>query len=245
MRRPLANVIAVFLVLIFVSAAKADRYVLMVGVDHVALQKNDKDVNSAMVREVANAFLRNSRDLPGVTKSRILLGPNATREKTLQGLKWLSQMNAGDTAFVYFEMHGSGDAKKGYTGYLAGYTAKRKAETTISGEELREALANLAGPSVLCLDSCHSGSIIAKGGEWGKCLPLASCRPKELSYKKVMGPAAIEALEGEAGSNGFGVVTVKDFRDYVRYRMPQIDNRQHPMVLENRRLDRVSLTRPR
>lgn len=207
-----ANFIAVFLVV--TGTAHADHYVLILGVNSDAQAMAKKDAYVVEAQEVGKTFYSQSRKLPGKTWRCEILGARASRPAILKGLAWLSRMRASDTAFVYICTHGSGSAL-GFTICPMGYEGKRWQETGVSGKELHEAMARLAGPSVLCVTACYSGWLLEQPGTWGKCLPIVSCASNETSSLGVMGLAVVEALDGTADANRDGTVTGKEFWTYV------------------------------
>ncbi len=228
--------------LVLPAGARADRYVLIVGVDMKAQKERKKDTFAAEARGIGRAFARYARGMPGKTYRRQLLGARATRRSILGGLRWLSRMGPRDTAFVYFSIHGGG-REQAFKMCPVGYDRNRWQETGVSGVELRQAMARLAGPSVLCVSSCQSGWLFRQRGSWGKCLAIVSCRSKETSWLGVMGKAVREALQGKAGKRQ-GVVRVRDFRNYVLRRMRRLEKGQHPVIKDNPSIHRVALTRP-
>jgi hypothetical protein len=223
------------------GAARADRYVLVVGVDTNAQARRTTDTFAGEAQRAGNGFVEHSRGLPGRTWRRQALGAQATRENILAGLRWLARMRPGDTAFVYFAIHGGGN-RNGFavrTWELNGRSGR------VMGEELRQALARLAGPSVLCLSSCQSGWVCRHPGTWGKCLVIASCRPEETSYTNAMCPVVIEALQGKADFNRDGVVSAWELWAYCRRHIPRRRKGQHPVLGRNPGVHQVVLTRPR
>jgi len=101
------------------------------------------------------------------------------------------------------------------------------------------------GSAALCISACQSGWLLHQPRRWGKCLPIVSCRAKETSYLEVMGGAVIEALQGKADTNRNGVVSIKEFRNYVLRRMRRSQKKQHPVAHDNPSIHRVSLTKPK
>jgi hypothetical protein len=225
------------------AVARADRYVLVIGVDTEALKNRKNDTYRVEASNVAQAFRAHTRRLAGRTHVRQILGARATRTNILNGLRWLSRMRRRDTAFVYFCMHGVGSTQ-GFTVCPVGYDGSRWRQTGVTGEEIREAVARLRGPCVLCVTACNSGWLLKQRGGWGNCLAITSCRPTETSWLGVMGQAVLEALRGRADANRDGVVTVREFRNYVLRRMRRLKKEQHPVTKDNPAIHRVALTRP-
>jgi hypothetical protein len=232
------------LLLILPGAARADRYLLVIGVNYKAQKKGQKDKFAVEARQIRSAFRRHSGGLPGRTLTRSVVGRRATRGAILRGLRWLEQMGPQDRAFVYVSMHGAG-GRAGFTACPVGYVRARGQQTGVTGEDLHGALGQLPGPSVLCLDTCHSGLLLRHEPEdWGKCLVITSCRANEKAYVRVMSPVLREALSGRAASNRDGRVTFGKLGRYLARRIPRRKASQHPVILDHKDERRVVLTRP-
>jgi WD40 repeat protein len=147
-----------------VPPPKPNLYVLAVGIDayddkNLKLHCAENDAG-----ELVATFEARSKDLFEV-KKKLLLSKDkkATRAGILKGLEWLkdnmkANPKAQDVAVVFYAGHGEVEGK---SFYLLPQDVKLAdlAKTGLSGEELRQHLADLPGRVVLLLDACHSGRI--------------------------------------------------------------------------------------
>ncbi len=91
-------------------------------------------------------------------KARVLREGEATREGLLAGLAWLkANMKPHDLAVIFYAGHGESDAKKQFYLLPQDVDVRNLPATAVSGEVLKEHLADLPGKVLLLLDACHSG----------------------------------------------------------------------------------------
>jgi WD40 repeat protein len=145
-------------------ATAADRptlHVISVGIDAYPQKAFQLKCAVSDARGLAEAFGRHCAgpdNLFGAAKVKPLLDSEATRAAVLGALKDVRQaVKPGDLLVFSFAGHG---ARQGKQFYLLTCDADpdRLAETALSGDDLRAALADLPCQVLLLLDACHSAA---------------------------------------------------------------------------------------
>jgi WD40 repeat protein len=172
-------------------------YVLAVGIN----EYRDKNlelkcaVNDAV--ELEKTFRARSTALFDV-QTQVLTDAKATRQAILEeGFGWLKKnMKGHDVAVVFYAGHGEQDGKSFYL-LPQDVNVKNLKDTGISGEKLKERLADLPGKVLLLLDACHSGAV-------GKAInDIARDLADEDCGVVVMCAALGSEKAGEAAGHGF------------------------------------------
>jgi WD40 repeat protein len=216
-------------------------YLLAVGIDSY------KDKNLKLkcavqdATELEKAFEDRSKGLFDV-KAKVLRDGEATQAGLLAGLDWLkANMKPHDLAVVFYAGHGDTDAKGRFYLLPQDVDVGKLADTGVSGDVLKQHLADLPGKVVLLLDACHSGSIgrvvndLARdlaGDDSGvvvMCAALGDERAGEANGHGFFCQALIEALEGKAAKNPRdGCVYFHHLEQYVMDRVPELSrDEQH------------------
>jgi WD40 repeat protein len=134
-------------------------YVLAIG---VSTYRGDLRLNFAAADAIAieQAFKARSAALFSRVETRLLTDDNATAAKIVDGLAWLkANMTGDDVGIVFFAGHGMQDSKTQF--HLLGVDADpaRPLVTTVSEEQLIQALHYTKGRLILMLDACHAGTV--------------------------------------------------------------------------------------
>lgn len=176
-------------------------------------------------------------------RSRMLVDEQATRLGIHAALGSIgNEAHPGDLVVIFCSGHGS---RRGGEWYFAphDFDPSRYEQTTISSSELLIVAKQLVGRGhrvLLALDACFAGQIRHSPGWWltfdvleegpfqrGGLMLLASCIPSETSSDgKENGQftqALIEALQGKANVDGDDVVTLKEVKAYMMWRMRELD----------------------
>jgi hypothetical protein len=178
-------------------------------------------------------------------QTRVLPDKQATREGIVEGLKWLKQqMKSQDVAVIFYAGHGETDDKGGFFLLPHEVDVTRLAETGVSGEKLKELLADLPGRVVLLLDACHSGAIGKVINDMARdladddcgvivlCAALGTEKAGEADGHGYFCKALLEVLKGEhqAPKNPRdGCVYLHHVEQYVIDRVQELSqDEQHP-----------------
>jgi WD40 repeat protein len=219
-------------------------YVLSVGINTYKDRNLKLDCAVLDAAGLAKTFQEKSKGIYDV-RPMPLTEDAATRKSILGGFGWLKeQMRGTDTAVVFFAGHGERDDKGRFYLLPQDVDRGRLAETAISGEELKQYLADLPGKVLLLLDACHSGAIgrvineMARelGDEDSGVVAMCAATPREKageSQKDGHGffcLAVLEALEGKGPkSPRDGCVYIHHLGQYVYDRVQELSNdEQHP-----------------
>ncbi len=208
-------------------------YVLAVGIDSY----KDKNLKlKCAVRdatELEKAFEDKSRPLFDV-QARVLRDSEATQAGMLAGLEWLkANMKPHDVAAVFYAGHGDTDDRGQFYLLPQDVDVGKLAATGISGDVLKQHLADLPGKVVLFLDACHSGGRKANelmrdlaGDDSGvvvMCAAMGDEKAGEADGHGFFCKAVIEALQGKAARNPRdGCVYFHHLEQYVTDRVPEL-----------------------
>jgi WD40 repeat protein len=143
----------------FAPAALRPRlFLLAVGINAYADKNLELRCAVNDARDLADTFVDKAAALFKVQK-KVLTDQEATREGIVEGLKWL-RANAGpqDVTVVFYAGHGETEEKSFYL-LPQNVRLKELKKSGISGEELKQHLAELPGRVLLLLDACHSGAV--------------------------------------------------------------------------------------
>ncbi len=184
-------------------------YVLAIGISayegKLRLQYAHKDAVA-----IERLFREKAAGLFTRVETRLLTDKDATRKNILEGLSWLGKvMTPNDVAVLFFAGHGTRDAAGNFHLVPLDVDPKDIAGTSISGEFLKKALADMPGRLVALFDACHSGAS-ALGSVPGKASTdeLARELASEDYGVVVMCSSMGHELSGESDATGHGLFTV-------------------------------------
>lgn len=181
-----------------------------------------------------------------------LLSKAATRDNLLRRLATLEkQLLPQDKLILFFAGHGVMTAR-GYTLLTHDYNGKLTSHSTITGQELTDALARIPAESqLLVLDTCHAGGMdsLLRGLYDARASTLAARTGVRLLASASSLQEAIDGYKGnglfthvlldalrnrETDLNEDGVITMGELGQRLRYRVPHIartvGHRQEPAL---------------
>jgi WD40 repeat protein len=188
-----------------------------------------------------------------------LLDDKAEPKNILKEIEKLQPLVRPDDQLVLFLAgHGGADPikigtqqiKPG-TYFFAGptFTWARKAQTSLSGEQLREALGKLKCHQLIFLDTCHSGDVTSNALQDLRrngvgALVIAACKNTQLAWDRgdhgLFTLAISEALgkDFKADAKHNGIVEPSDLANYLTQRVPHMlnDLRREARPLEDEEL---------
>jgi WD40 repeat protein len=198
----------------------------------------------------------------GKVEIRMLLDKEATKANIMQGLAWLeSNMTANDIGVFFFSGHGTKDDDDNF--YLVPVDVGRSAKTCVSGEEVKQKLANMPGRLVAMLDACHSGSA-AESFQAGRAddlvrdlldddcgvVVICSSLGEEYSLESPATKAGfftlgmVEGLSGRADLNKDGFVFINEACFYAAIRVKQLSRgMQNPTLGKSPNIKPFALTK--
>jgi WD40 repeat protein len=175
----------------------------------------------------------------------------ATRDRIIKELEWLSSvMTAADVAVIYFSGHGARDDDGRF--YLVPVDANPRSleRTFVSGDVLKQYLADMPGKVVALLDACHSGTVAEEiqtsqpdnlardlvTEDYGVVV-MCSSSGREYSIESSATRAGYftfylaEGLSGKADLNGDGIVYIHELHIYSTLKVRELSKgKQNPVT---------------
>lgn len=140
---------------------KPNLYILAIGVadydqDHYDLKYPDDDAVA-----FSDAMQRQEGLLYGRVTRRLLTNKKATKDNILDGLDWLvNETTQHDVAMIFFAGHGKENTRGTFYYLPVGADKANLRRTSIMKEEVKEAVATIAGKVLVFMDACHSGNLM-------------------------------------------------------------------------------------
>ena len=220
---------------------KPNLHILAVGVSAYPGRMRLNYAASDAVR-IDKIFRAKSRGVFATVDSRLYLDRRGTRAAMLEGLAWLeSVMTPRDVGIFFFSGHGAKDETDRF--YLVPVDARVEdvAGSCLSGEVVKQALANMSGRMICMLDCCHSGSL-AEGRSAGRpddlmrdlvtdeygviCMCSSLGREYSLESPQTRGGfftlGVEEGMSGRADFNRDNVIHIHELDAYAAQRVKQL-----------------------
>ncbi len=139
---------------------KPKLYALVIGVskyddDSLQLKYAAKDA-----RDFAAALKAQHGGLYGDVTVQVITDKEANRDAIIDGLDWLDQeVTSRDMGLLFMAGHGLNDKRNNYYFMASDTNTKRLRSTGVSKDDIQRAMRDLAGKSLVFLDTCHSGNV--------------------------------------------------------------------------------------
>lgn len=194
---------------------------------------------------------------------KLLLDKEATKANIMQGLAWLeSNMTARDIGVFFFSGHGTKDDDDNF--YLVPVDVGRDPKTCVSGDAVKQKLANIPGRLIAMFDACHSGSA-AESFQQGRAddlvrdlldddygvVVICASLGEEYALESPATKAGfftlgmVEGLSGKADFNKDGLVFVNEACLYAALRVKQLSRgMQNPTLGRSPNIRPFALTKP-
>jgi WD40 repeat protein len=200
---------------------------------------------------MAKTFRENTGGVFKKVEAHVVTDGDATRARILSELDWLgSVMTPEDVAIVSFSGHGARDPAGHF--YLVPVDVRTRdiRNSCVSGDLLKQHLANLPGRVIAMLDACHSGAVADDiqvsrpdnlvrdlvTDDYGVVV-MCSSQGRESSLESSATRAGFftlgvtEGLTGRADYNHDGVIHIHELDAYAAARVRQLsDGKQHPVT---------------
>jgi len=222
----------------FEAAASDTRprlFVLGIGVSRYRNPKYDLQFAAKDADDFTHILLRQEGHLYRSVDVVLLSDEQATRAKVREALKWLANVTtATDVGILYIAGHGMNDVDDVYYFLPHDADAKDLAGTSVSEDDLRDALVAMGGRSIFFIDTCYSGRAVGalttpdvtrlsnrfSSPEYGVIVFSASYRGQESVESRIWSNGAftkalVEGLSGQADYRHEGQVTYKGLDYFV------------------------------
>ena len=210
-------------------------FVLGIGVSRYRNPKYDLQFAAKDADDFTRVLLRQEGHLYRSVDVVLLSNEQATRAKVREALKWLANVTtATDVGILYLAGHGMNDVDDVYYFLPHDADAKNLAATSVSEDDLRDALVAMGGRSIFFIDTCYSGRAVGalttpdvtrlsnrfSSPEYGVIVFSASYRGQESVESRIWSNGAftkalVEGLSGQADYRHEGQVTYKGLDYFV------------------------------
>lgn len=175
---------------------------------------NNEDDYCVEANLLANDLGNRMREIYNVNECRYLYH-DANPENLRNSLENLRKYNF---LVLYIGSHGGSEGGF-FQAYLTNGEAKPRGEEythiAIKGKEIIDRIGALRIPTLIIIDTCHSGSIIRDlTGLPENISVIAACSERESSYSWAITPTIINALKGGADYNNNGSITIRELQRY-------------------------------
>jgi hypothetical protein len=143
-------------------SSKPKLYVLAIGVS----QYDNKDLRLHFAAKDATDFANAMKPQKGLlyedVNVKLLTDKQATKEKILDGLSWLtSETSSNDIAMLFIAGHGVNDSTGNFFYLPVGANVEKIHATCVNNANIQQTVSTIAGRIIVYVDACHSGNIMA------------------------------------------------------------------------------------
>lgn len=146
-----------------VAAPGPRLFVLTIGVSEYQRPQYRLRLAAKDAADFARLIQRQQGKLYREVVVRSLLDGEATRDKVLAALGWLARAGGkGDTFMVFMAGHGVNGSAGDYYFMTADARDEDLAASTVADSDMRKALRQIPGRTLLFIDTCHAGSALGE-----------------------------------------------------------------------------------
>jgi hypothetical protein len=221
-------------------------YILAVGVAKYANLPQEKQLvyPAKDAKDFAETMKRQKGKLYRDIVATVLTDGTATRDNIVDGLEWIQkQTTSKDVAMIFLSGHGMNDSTGVYYFVSTNFDMQKILQTGVPYADIKKTVSNLAGKTVVFVDTCHSGNVMggrskAIGDPTGFVNELASAENgavvfvsatgKQVSWEKpkwdngAFTKALIEGLNGKADFAGKGKISINMIDLYLSERVKEL-----------------------
>lgn len=220
MVKVLSGVIAVLTVLLIgtsFSSKKKNVHIITCAVN----VHNNEDDYCVEANLIANELGTRMRELYTVTEERFLY--EKANPRNLRNALDQVPYNC-DFLVLYLGSHGGNDGGF-FQAYLTDGNYKPRGtefkHQTIRGREIIDRVARLNIPTLIIIDTCHSGGLMRDLANLPDNISIiAACSEKDCSYSWVITPVLLDGLNGGADFDRDRVVTIRELQRYCYVNAP-------------------------
>ncbi|MBI1915598.1 MAG: caspase family protein [Planctomycetes bacterium] len=216
-------------------------------------------------RLITMAFRKKASGVFNKVEVRLQLDRQATRSGIREGLEWLEKsMTPKDVGIFFFSGHGGKDDDGNFF-MVPVDIGPDLAATGVSGEFVKEKLANMSGRLVCMLDCCHSGAVATDGRKPGQAddlvrdlvtedygvICMCSSLGSEYSMESPLTGAGfftrsvVDGLAGAADLDHDRIIYIHELDYYAAQRVRELSNgEQNPVTARPTGVHSFPLARP-
>jgi len=138
-------------------------YILAIGVGKYINFPPDKQLQYAAkdARDFVEEMKKQKGKLYRDVSVRLLIDENATRDTIVDGLEWIQrETTSKDVAMVFLSGHGVNDNTGVYYFVPSTFDKNSIKRTGVPYADIKNTVANLAGKTLVFVDTCHSGNVM-------------------------------------------------------------------------------------
>ena len=138
-------------------------YILAIGVGKYFNFPPDKQLQFAAkdARDFVQEMEKQKKNLYRDVASRLLIDEHATRDTIVDGLEWIQRETTNkDVAMIFLSGHGVNDNTGVYYFVPSTFDKKSIKRTGVPYADIKNTVANLAGKTLVFVDTCHSGNVM-------------------------------------------------------------------------------------
>ena len=180
----------------------------------------------------------------------VLLGKDVSRNSIERAIETISEAGPNDLAVIFFAGHGLVDSRNYYLATSEVKDADRPNIGGLSATLFKEKISYITCKLIVFIDACHSAKIFDsyRGNDFFKELQTArngtsiytSSSPDEKSRENpnsghgYFTQALLEACDfDKSDTDGDGRITIKEIRNYLERRIPELTNKGQTPVYRN------------
>ncbi len=152
-------------------------YILAIGVGRYVNFPPENQLHFAAkdARDFVEAMKRQKGSLYRDVEVRLLIDETATRDSILDGLEWIQRSTTSkDVAMVFLSGHGINDNTGVYYFIPSTFDKTAIKRTGVPYADIKNTIANLAGKTLVFVDTCHSGNVMGTRKALGDVTSIAN-----------------------------------------------------------------------
>ncbi len=138
-------------------------YILAIGVGKYVNFPPDKQLKFAAkdARDFVEEMKKQKNELYRDVAARLLIDEQATRDTIVDGLEWIQrETTSKDVAMIFLSGHGVNDNTGVYYFVPSTFDKNSIKRTGVPYADIKNTVANLAGKTLVFVDTCHSGNVM-------------------------------------------------------------------------------------
>ncbi|MEN6617179.1 MAG: caspase family protein [Syntrophorhabdus sp.] len=224
-------------------------YILSIGVGKYINFPPDKQLKFAAkdARDFVEEMKKQNGSLYRDVAVRLLIDEQATRDTIVDGLEWIQrETTSKDVAMVFLSGHGVNDNTGVYYFVPSTFDKASIKRTGVPYADIKNTVANLAGKTLVFVDTCHSGNVMGTRKAIGDvtnianelssaengAIVFASSTGKQFSLERpewgngAFTKALIEGLGGKADYTRKGKISINMLDLYLSERVKELTEGQ-------------------